>query len=114
MHPKNSLRARGVRLWRTIRRRFREGVVLALNWRNSLALRVIQWIPPHHRNKALKYLPPAWFLSPKTSPHQVVGRCIYCGCTKHLTDEHAMPAGFSGDRVLFKASCDVCKKKIDL
>ena len=38
----------------------------------------------------------------------VVGRCIYCGSTKDLSDEHIIPYGLGGKSVLEKASCKRC------
>ena len=98
---------------RTVRRRFRKGLALALVWRNFLAVRVIHWLPQHLRLKAIRYIE-RWFWSPGTSPHQHVNRCIYCRSTiKRLTDEHIVPEGLGGQRVLFRASCTTCQKKID-
>jgi hypothetical protein len=37
-----------------------------------------------------------------------VGRCIYCGESDGLTDEHVVPLGLSGNFVLPKASCKRC------
>ena len=34
-----------------------------------------------------------------------VGKCIYCGSTDKLTDEHVLPLGLSGTAVLPDASC---------
>lgn len=39
-----------------------------------------------------------------------VGRCIYCGSTEKLTDEHVLPLGLSGTAVLPDASCTECAK----
>jgi hypothetical protein len=44
-------------------------------------------------------------------PHaRDIGRCIYCGSTKDLTDEHILPFGLKGPWVLHKASCSECCK----
>jgi len=37
-----------------------------------------------------------------------VGKCIYCGETSELEDEHIIPAGLGGSAVLPKASCRKC------
>ena len=37
-----------------------------------------------------------------------VGRCIYCGSTDDLTDEHIIPYGLGSTWVLRKASCRKC------
>ena len=42
-----------------------------------------------------------------------IGRCIYCGSTDNLTDEHAAPEGIRGTHVLEDASCEACRLKID-
>jgi hypothetical protein len=53
-------------------------------------------------------------LSPETSPPKHVNRCIYCpSTTKRLTDEHIVSEGLGGNRVLLRASCSTCQKKID-
>lgn len=48
-----------------------------------------------------------------TSPGQrfsPVGRCIYCGSEKHLSDEHIIPFALDGNWVLPKASCRGCAR----
>lgn len=40
--------------------------------------------------------------------HDSVGKCIYCGSTSDLTDEHVFAYGLGGDDVLPKASCKPC------
>lgn len=40
--------------------------------------------------------------------HPVVGRCIYCGTTDNLTDEHTVPYSLNGALMLKKASCRAC------
>lgn len=40
-----------------------------------------------------------------------VGRCIYCGTTANLEDEHLVPAALNGNQVLGDASCRDCAKK---
>ncbi len=44
----------------------------------------------------------------KTYPE--FGRCIYCGETNDLTDEHIIPFALGGNAVLPKASCKKCNK----
>lgn len=44
------------------------------------------------------------------SPHPLVGKCIYCGTTNDLTDEHTVPYSLNGMLVLRKASCKACAK----
>jgi hypothetical protein len=40
-----------------------------------------------------------------------IGRCIYCGSTAPpLTDEHIVPLGLGGDRILAAASCLDCQR----
>lgn len=39
-----------------------------------------------------------------------VGECIYCGATEDLTDEHAIPLGLQGNRILRDGSCLHCNK----
>jgi hypothetical protein len=39
-----------------------------------------------------------------------IGRCIYCGSDKDLTDEHMLAAGFNGYYVLEDASCRACAR----
>lgn len=39
-----------------------------------------------------------------------IGRCIYCGSTEDLTDEHIIPFGLQGQWVLENASCKACAK----
>lgn len=38
------------------------------------------------------------------------GRCIYCGSTDALTDEHIIPLALNGTGTLPKSSCVVCAK----
>jgi HNH endonuclease len=42
-----------------------------------------------------------------------VGRCIYCGSTDLLSEEHIIPYSLSGHYVLPEASCDKCAKTIN-
>lgn len=37
-----------------------------------------------------------------------VGKCIYCGSPESLSDEHIIPYGLDGDRILPKSSCHAC------
>jgi hypothetical protein len=37
-----------------------------------------------------------------------IGRCIYCGATEDLTDEHPIPYSLGGGAQLFDASCRAC------
>ena len=39
-----------------------------------------------------------------------VGKCIYCGSTTGLTDEHVVPYGLGGNLVLPKSSCKECAR----
>jgi hypothetical protein len=39
-------------------------------------------------------------------------RCIYCGDTDGLSDEHIVPAGLNGQYVLENASCERCRVEI--
>lgn len=43
-----------------------------------------------------------------------VGKCIYCGSTEDLRDEHIVPFGLNGTAVLPKASCKDCEKTTSL
>lgn len=45
-----------------------------------------------------------------TKKYSAVGKCIYCGATDNLTDEHIMPFGLSGPTKLPKSSCRECAK----
>src|ERR1035437_15156 len=40
--------------------------------------------------------------------HSPTNKCIYCGSTTNLTDEHIFPYGLGGGDVLPKASCKKC------
>lgn len=42
--------------------------------------------------------------------YDAVGKCIYCGKAKGLTDEHIIPFSLNGKWVLPKASCQSCAK----
>jgi hypothetical protein len=39
-----------------------------------------------------------------------VGRCIYCGSSDSLTDEHIFPKFLWGTAILPKASCEACRR----
>lgn len=41
---------------------------------------------------------------------QSIGRCIYCGATEELSDEHIIPYSLVGDYVFKKASCSACAR----
>jgi hypothetical protein len=42
-----------------------------------------------------------------------VEKCIYCGSTDQLSDEHIMPQSMGGRVILPKASCEVCRRKTE-
>jgi hypothetical protein len=42
--------------------------------------------------------------------HQSIGRCIYCGATEDLTDEHVIPYALNGPFKLDNASCKSCSE----
>ncbi len=58
-------------------------------------------VPPLHG-----YLP-----SQAAHTYKAVGRCIYCGSTHQLSDEHIIPLGLGGRLVLPEASCSICSTK---
>ena len=39
-----------------------------------------------------------------------IGRCVYCGSTDNLTDEHVVPRGLKGPWQLLRGSCKVCNQ----
>ena len=39
-----------------------------------------------------------------------IGRCVYCGASNGLSDEHIVPYGLHGTWILRAASCDVCAR----
>lgn len=45
--------------------------------------------------------------------YRPVGKCIYCGSTENLGNEHIIPYGLNGEWVLPKASCKKCEKITD-
>src|SRR5437588_4984583 len=45
-----------------------------------------------------------------TKIRKAVGRCIYCGSTENLHDEHCIPESLNGVRILEKGSCGDCGK----
>jgi hypothetical protein len=53
-----------------------------------------------------------WFGSSEYSPHQQVDCCIYCGSYDNLSDEHVLPANLGGTRILYRASCEHCRRTI--
>jgi len=48
--------------------------------------------------------------APEIDRHEylAVGRCIYCGSTNNLSDEHIVPYGLDGNLILPKSSCKKC------
>jgi hypothetical protein len=44
----------------------------------------------------------------KHTIRKFVGKCIYCGSTENLTDEHCIPESLEGMFLLEKASCKKC------
>jgi HNH endonuclease len=42
--------------------------------------------------------------------YQGFGRCIYCGATGNLKDEHIIPLSLGGNTMILKASCAACEK----
>jgi len=50
-------------------------------------------------------------MEPKQLPiKKYIGRCIYCGSTQSLTDEHIVPRGLNGPWELLKGSCRACSE----
>jgi hypothetical protein len=45
---------------------------------------------------------------PHLIPNKTIGKCIYCGATGDLTEEHVIPLGLHGVLKLDKASCRDC------
>ena len=45
--------------------------------------------------------------------YNLIGRCIYCGATDKLTNEHIIPLAIGGDFILPKSSCRACAKLIN-
>lgn len=41
-------------------------------------------------------------------PPRTIGKCIYCGSTARLTDEHIIPEGLRGTKILRSAACVTC------
>src|ERR1700674_474582 len=39
---------------------------------------------------------------------RLIGRCIYCGSTENLTDEHVLPLALGGTDLLRDGSCLSC------
>jgi hypothetical protein len=58
-------------------------------------------VPPLHR-----FLP-----KQEARTYAPVGKCVYCGATTDLSDEHIVPFGLGGRWVLPKASCNACSVK---
>lgn len=44
---------------------------------------------------------------------RTIGKCIYCGSTEELSDEHAVPFSLAGNIILEDASCEICRKKTE-
>lgn len=42
--------------------------------------------------------------------YKPIGKCIYCGNTENLGNEHIIPYGLNGQWILPKASCNKCAK----
>jgi hypothetical protein len=53
-----------------------------------------------------------WVVSADNSPHQIVGKCIYCSSAKQLSNEHIVPINLGGTRILYRASCEECRNII--
>jgi hypothetical protein len=50
-------------------------------------------------------------MNPEAVPlTRYIGRCVYCGSTDNLTDEHIVPHGLKGPWQLLKGSCKVCNR----
>lgn len=47
--------------------------------------------------------------NPESTPlKRYIGKCVYCGSTNNLTDEHIVPYGLNGIWQLLKGSCETC------
>ena len=47
--------------------------------------------------------------NPESTPiERHIGKCVYCGSTNNLTDEHIVPYGLNGIWQLLKGSCEAC------
>jgi len=46
----------------------------------------------------------------ENTKRKYVGKCIYCGATENLQDEHCIPESLNGLHLLEKASCSKCGK----
>jgi len=50
-------------------------------------------------------------MNPESVPlTRYIGRCVYCGSTESLTDEHIVPHGLKGPWQLLKGSCQACNQ----
>jgi hypothetical protein len=107
-----TLQAKAKRFWRITKRRFRTAIASCRDCRNWLILQISQRLPRRYRNKILYHRTDPWFASSGASPYQHVNRCIYCRRTERLTNEHVVAINLGGDRVLFKACCEECRRKI--
>jgi hypothetical protein len=60
--------------------------------------------------------PGRWVTDIQDKTYPGYGCCIYCGSdggADGLSDEHIMPYALQGNTIIRRASCEVCKKKID-
>jgi hypothetical protein len=49
--------------------------------------------------------------NPESTPiERHIGKCVYCGSTDNLTDEHIVPYGLNGPWQLLEGSCKACNK----
>jgi hypothetical protein len=107
---RHRLRSGLVRLWRRTKRAAQRFDTRFRRYRIVVLIFVIRttfpglW--PLHRYFS------HWFQGTGTSPHQFVDRCIYCGSTKQLSNEHIIPINLGGNYVLYRASCESCRLKI--
>jgi hypothetical protein len=53
---------------------------------------------------------PANFFAPARRVVGSLGKCMYCGSTESLSDEHVLPFGLAGSWVLEEASCESCRR----
>jgi hypothetical protein len=114
VHPtgfRHKIRSFVVNRWRYVKRVARNYTASAKTFGNDLIVTVVQWMPHHWRRHRYTWYLTRWLVS-EESIHQFPGRCIYCGSTKRLSNEHALPEGFGGMRILYKGSCECCRLKI--
>jgi hypothetical protein len=103
--------SRVVRAKRTVIRWHSDVFDLLRERRLQIFVLIVQRLPQKYRAKLVHALW-GWLLSPDTSPYQFVQRCIYCGSTERLSNEHVVPANLGGTRILYKASCETCRKLV--